>query len=138
MPTDLSLEIRRAIVAHLRADATVTALVPAERIYGEWPAVTDPDWPFIRMGYASAEAFEATGWSGSESDFRIHVFANGPGTDAAMTIGKRVQRSMEGFDPLSMDGCWSEWVRTNYMPDVVAGKIHGALDFSVVGVEVTA
>lgn len=135
MPTDLSLEIRRAIVAHLRADATVTAIVPAERIYGEWPTVTDPEWPFIRMGYADAEAFEASGWSGSESGFTIHVFADGPGTDAVQTIAKRVQRSMENYAPMSLDGSWSEWRRTNVMPDVVAGKLHAVLMFDVTAVE---
>lgn len=136
MPTDLSLEIRRAIVAHLRADATVTALVPADRIYGEWPTVTDPEWPFIRMGYADAEAFEASGWSGSESGFTVHVFADGPGTDAVQTVAKRVQRSMEGFEPLSV-ASWAEWRRTNVMPDVVAGKLHAVLMFDVVAVELT-
>jgi hypothetical protein len=135
MPTDLSLEIRRAIVAHLRADASVTALVPAERIYGEWPTVTDPDWPFIRMGYSDAAAFEASGWSGSESGFTIHVFAEGPGTDAVQTIAKRVQRSMEAFEPLSV-ASWSEWRRTNVMPDVVAGKLHAVLMFDVTAIDV--
>lgn len=137
MPTDLSLEIRRAIVAHLRADAAVTALVPADRIYGEWPTVTDPDWPFIRMGYADASAFEATGWSGSGIAFVIDVFADGPGTDAIQTIAKRVQRSMEAFEPLSV-ASWSEWRRTNVMPDVVAGRLHAVMAFDIVAVDVTA
>lgn len=130
---DLSLEIRRAIVAHLRADATVTALVPAARIYGEF-AVSDV-FPFIRMGYPATAQFEATGWDGSEADFAIHVFADGPGTDAVLTIAKRVVASMTNFAPASIDGAFADWLRTDVVPDVVPEKLHAIVVFRVVAYE---
>ncbi len=134
MPTDLSLPLRQAIVAHLRGDASVTALVPANRIFGEW-ATGEPAWPFIRMGYPDADAFEATGWSGSEHDFQVHVFAEGPGTDAILTIARRIQASMENFAPASMDGAWADFRRQVTIPDVVAGRLHAILTWQIYAVE---
>lgn len=137
MPTDLSLDIRQAIVAHLRMDADLTALVPVSRIYSEFATFEPADIPptFIRMGYSDMSAFEATGWSGSEGTFTIHAFANGPGTDAISTIAKRVQRRMETFNPQNVDGGWSEWRRTIVIPDDSPHRLHAVITFDVSAVE---
>lgn len=135
MSIDLSLELRKAVVAHLRGDANITTLVPSAKIYGEFAA--SEDFPFIRIGYASAQGFDATGpWNGSESDLTIHVFADGPGTDAVMTIAKRVVASMANFAPVTISLADCEWLRTDVVPDVVAGKLHAIVVFRVVAVSV--
>lgn len=131
---DLSLEIRRAIVAHLKADATVTALVPANRIYGEFAA--SDQFPFIRMGYSATAQYEAQGWDGSEGDFAIHIFAGGPGTDAILTIAKRVVASMTAFAPASIEGAYADWLRTDVVPDEVPQKLHAIVVFAVRAYEI--
>lgn len=137
---DLSLEIRQAVVAHLRASAGVTALVPAARIYGERAASAqgEPQWPFIRMGYANSDMFEATGWDGVETQFTVHVFADGPHTDAVQTIAKRVVTAMENFAPGNMGGASADWVRTVTVPDDIPEKLHAIVTFRIFGYSIAS
>lgn len=125
---DLSLDLRRAVVAHLRADDALIALVPSASIYGEF--ATSDVFPFIRMGYSTATGFETSGgWSGSDHDFTIHVFADGPGTDAVYRICAAVVASMEEFEPALLGLPQSEWISTVVLPDVVAEKLHGVVRY---------
>lgn len=133
MPRDLSLELRRAVVAHLRADAALIALVPAAKIFGEF--ATTEDRPFIRMGDPIVTGWEASCWDGSESDFTIHAFAEGPGRAAIQTIGKRIVAAMEGFTPATVGMPDHEWVSTDYLPDVVPEVIHAIVRYRIVAVE---
>jgi hypothetical protein len=82
---DHSLILRKGIVAHLKADAGLTALVPASSIYGEQPPAK-PAWPFIRYGLplTTPERFDC--YMGGEHAVTIHSFAKGPGSDAILTI----------------------------------------------------
>lgn len=133
MPRDLSLELRRAVVAHLRADAALIALVPAAKIFGEF--ATSEDYPFIRMGYAIVTGYEASCWDGSESDFTIHAFAQGPGTAAVQTITKRIVAAMEGFTPATVGMPDHEWVDTIVLPDVVPEVLHAVVRYRIVAIE---
>jgi Protein of unknown function (DUF3168) len=133
MPQDLTLELRQAIVAHLRADANVTALVPAARIYGEYAGI-DPEMPFIRCGDQIASSFEATCWDGMESDFNIHVFAQGPANDAVSRISKRVVASMDGFTPAALSMADNAWGGTQYMADGVSTNRHSVIRFGIAAI----
>lgn len=138
MPTDLSHDLRRLIVAHLRADATVTALVPSDRIFAEIAYTNDddapqPETPFIRMGWPDAEGYEATCWSGSSHAYSIHVFA---GTVADVSsIAKRVQTSVENLEPATFDLVENEWRRTNIIQERDTGIIHAAMRWDMTAVE---
>ena len=137
MPTDLSLPVRKAIVAHLRAATGVTNLVPSARIFPEFRHdQADGTWPFIRMGHADATPFEATGWNGSEQDFDVHVFARGPGTDDVLTISAAVIEAMKSFAPGSIDGAWADWLRTIVLPDEKPEELHARVTFHVVAYEI--
>ena len=128
MPRDLSLETRQAVVAHLRAYAPLIALVPANRVYGEFAGL-EPEFPFIRMGYAIVSAYEATCWDGSESDFIIHAFATGPGTDGLSHIAKRIVDGMAIFEPAAYGMPDNQWISTQIMPDDVQGVLHAVIRF---------
>jgi hypothetical protein len=69
MARNHSLDLRKAVVARLKADAGLIALVPAERVFGEQPSAL-PAWPFVRYGEDSVRAFSA--------DLPIHSFSKGP------------------------------------------------------------
>jgi hypothetical protein len=137
MPRDLSLETRQAVVAHLRAYAPLTALVPANRIFGEFVGL-EPEYPFIRIGYPIVEPYEATCWDGSESDFIIHVFAYGPGTDGASQISKRVVDGMALLEPAIYGMPHNEWLGTQVTGDVVMNVLHAVVRFRLALVVVGA
>lgn len=85
---DHTLELRRAILPILKADALLSGLVGA-RIYGEEPPA-EPQWPFIRYGVPILAPDEATGWSGGAVRVTIHVFAKAKNAEGEPTIGYEV------------------------------------------------
>jgi hypothetical protein len=96
MPGDLTLETREAIIVALRADAALTALLPAERIYG---MASDPDatYPFVRYGVPITSPL-----AGACVDATIHVYADGPSEDEACAIAKEIVRVL-GDAALKLD-----------------------------------
>lgn len=71
---DPLLSARRAIMAALKANAAVTAIVPAARIYPQ-SAPASLTWPFIKMGSPSDVPITATCLDGSELVVAVHGFA---------------------------------------------------------------
>jgi len=61
-------------------------------VYGEFnPA--NVAWPFIRYG-STTTPYEATCWDGNTILVDLHVFANGPSTDAVLLLAKQVLAAM--------------------------------------------
>lgn len=83
------LAVRRAIVPLLSGSTTVTAFIPAARIYPEEPPVL-PQWPFARVEAAQANPFAPSGVDGASVTGAVSVFAKGPGADAAIRAGAAV------------------------------------------------
>lgn len=94
MANDLTIAARRAVVAYLRADGALTALVAASSIYGEQPTAK-PAWPFVRYDPVSVVPDRAVGLDGSKILCNISAFAFGPGADAAAAIGAQVAKLEE-------------------------------------------
>lgn len=136
MPVDFSLDVRKAVLAHLRLDAALTALVPSARIYGEQATESVPEWPFIRLGYPIAAPWEATRMDGSENRVTVHAFASGPGTDAAAAIAKRVVARMSSFEPAFFQDVGRGWIGTTILPEGdEPEKLHAVIEFEVIAVE---
>ena len=88
-------EAKGAIVAALKADATVTALVPATRIYNvEAPAT--PVWPWILVGPPTETSDNRSCTDGSLLSVVVHGFAKGPGELAMAGIANAVKRALDG------------------------------------------
>jgi hypothetical protein len=81
------LGLRRAIVTHLRADATVTGTAVGSRIYGE-KAPASPTWPFARYGVSDAVP-------GFDIDAPVHVFSKNPFTDDVNAISEAIAASLD-------------------------------------------
>lgn len=94
MANDLTIAARRAVIAWMRADAALTALVGATSIYGEQPTAK-PDWPFVRYGAAIVLPDRASGLDGCSLAISISAFAHGPGADAAAAIGAQIAKIEE-------------------------------------------
>jgi len=132
MPQDYSLELRKQVVAHLRAWPTLTALVSASRIYGEQPPA-DPTWPFIRYGLAVSGPYEATGpLEGSTHRVTLHAFVHGPYTDDCHRVATEIVAAMQGLT-LMQSLIDMQWVGTQVFRDTdEADGYHAAVDFDVV------
>jgi hypothetical protein len=81
------LMLRRAIIAHLRADAAVTATAIGARSYGE-KAPAQPTWPFLRYGMSDAVPGDIAA--------PLHIFSKDPFTDDVNSIAEAVGASLDG------------------------------------------
>lgn len=71
---DFSDALLSAVMLALVTDPSVSAIVGASvRDYVD----AEEQWPFLRVDPIAAEAFEASGWVGSECSVTVHAFAEG-------------------------------------------------------------
>ena len=136
---DLSRPLKAAIVDHLAADAVVTALVPATRIYAMTPPAK-PKWPFIRYGSSIASPFEASCWDGSSTRVTLHAFAETTtgyaGEDRALEIAAAIVEAMKTFQPDDLGVIECEWLQTRCIRDSdEADQWHSIVEFQVTVVE---
>ena len=110
---DPSLSVRGKIIAALKADADLTAIVPAARIYpGKTPATVV--FPFIRVPMLTGTVVELDGGSGSDQSGVIHCFTKlkvsappsasdvaDPEAQAA-TINAHIVRIVSGIDVVAL------------------------------------
>lgn len=133
MPTDLFLPLRRQVVSHLKGYAPLTALVSASRIYGERPKDAEPEWPFIRLGLAETEGWDASGLSGSSHPFVIHAFAHGTGgkfTDDIQNISREIVAAMNALETDEyLVEC--EFRSATTLPEQDEGKFHAVVRFDI-------
>lgn len=104
---DPSLSVRGKIIAALKGDTQLNAIVPASRIYpGKTPA--SPTFPFIRVPMLIGTVAELDGGSGSEQAGVIHNFtklsAGAPDPEAqAATINRHIIRIISQIDDTPLD-----------------------------------
>lgn len=106
MTLDPSLSIRGKIIAALKADAGLTAIVPADRIFPtKGPA--SPAFPFIRVPMLIGTPAELDGGSGSDQSGVIHNFtklgASVPDPEAqAAVINRHIVRILSQIDEVDL------------------------------------
>ena len=105
------LYTRRKIVARLKADGVVTALLPSGQIYGE-RSDADTAWPFSRCG-------EFEGEPGHSVRGNVHVFSKSDFTDEVAQIAEAIGSSLDGAVLELADGRRAnvDVVRTRILPD---------------------
>ena len=74
MATGLQRLVRRAVLARLKANAGVTALVPAASIYPQ-AVPNEPAWPFIKFGPSTTQRLKASCVNGGLVALDVHAFA---------------------------------------------------------------
>ena len=98
----LITSVRREILTALKANSTVTAIVPAARIY---PSKTPdgPTYPFIRYGAASMEPHSLSCWKGGTVSGMVHCFVGVGGAivDAEATCGDLTEAMSDCIGALS-------------------------------------
>lgn len=107
MARDNSLPLRRAVLAWLKLDPGVTALVPAASIHPQAPRFV-PTWPFIRFGVALGAPRRASCVDGSLVNFSAHAFAKdrvvgGETVETAEDHAHRIGAAMAKLGGRSLD-----------------------------------
>lgn len=74
MATGIQRLVRRAVLAKLKADTGVTALVPASSIYPQ-AVPNEPTWPFIKLGAIGTLRLRAACVNGGQVSVDVHAFA---------------------------------------------------------------
>lgn len=105
------LATRRKVVARLKADGVVTALLPAGQIYGERSDAATP-WPFARCG-------EFEGEPGHAVRGNVHVFSKAEFTDEVAAIVEAIGTSLDSAVLILADDrrAHVELIRTRILPD---------------------
>ena len=100
MATGLQRLVRRALLARLKANAPLTALVPV----GSINPAGDPVWPFVILRAPISRPLRAASLRGQEGSFDIHAFARArevdgaeveTGEDHAGRIGAAIETCLE-------------------------------------------
>lgn len=120
---------RQTILAALKADAAVTARIPAARLY---PAKTTnaPVKPFGRYGTATSEPDRYSCWRGGDVSGAYHVFAGVAAgiPDPEAWTGETVDAIAEAID--AVEDC--HVVRTQVLPDPEEADVwHGLVFFEM-------
>lgn len=74
MATGLQRLVRRAVLTRLKADAALTALVPAGSIYPQ-AVPNEPAWPFVKLGPTGTLRLRAACVNGGLVTVDVHAFA---------------------------------------------------------------
>lgn len=130
MARDTSLPLRQAVVTALRADTSLTALVPAERNYGMRSPAT-LTWPFTRYGSPDALPFRAQCIDGATIGFTVHAFSKQTFEDECANINAAVSASLDG-KVLDLGGLKAHvvWRGSQIIPDAAeADAYHGVNSF---------
>lgn len=112
------LPVRRALLTALKANESLTDLVPEERIYPQAP-LDVPGWPFVKCGTPSGTPIFADCVDGDEISISFHSFAKPreeggevveTAEDYADRIGNAVTHALHG-QKLSLEGGGTATVR---------------------------
>lgn len=95
-----SLELQKALVGRLKADAGVTALV-AGRVYDQPPP--SPVFPYISIGPDQTLPDRADCYDGSEVTLQVDVWSRAPGFPEAKRIAEAVRAALADA-PLTLTG----------------------------------
>jgi hypothetical protein len=133
MARDTSLPLRQAIVTRLRADAGLTAIVPAARVYGMRSDV-NPTYPFTRYGSPDALPFKAQCLDGATVSFTIHSFSEAGYEDECASINAAVASAL---DDVTLDlepnagfpaKAHLRWIGSQIVPDAAEASVWHGID----------
>ena len=104
--------VRRAVLARLKADAGLTALIPAASLFGQ-DAGHAPSMPFAKLGPAFTRRRKMAGSDGGVISFDVHAFARArevagavveTGEDHASRIGAAIETALNDTNITLEDG----------------------------------
>lgn len=136
MARDTSLPLRQAIVATLRADSDLIAIVPPESNYG-MRSPASVTFPFTRYGSPDSQPFRAQCLDGATVAFTVHSFSKADYEDECADINAATARALDGKS-LDLDAGFPAkahvvWVGSQIVADAADASIwHGINRFEAV------
>ncbi len=126
-----SLELQGAVVAALKGNATLAALI-GDRVFDNVP--TDAPYPYVSLGASWETPDDAECIDGMDVGFRIDVWSRAIGFAEARRIGDVVRRALHNADlSLSENALvMIQHERTDVMRDPDGLTSHVAIEFSAV------
>lgn len=123
-----SLELQGLIVARLKGDATVSALV-GDRIYDSVPA--DADFPYVSMGPRDEISDDTDCRAGFELSLQIDVWSRQPGYPEAQRVSDTVRRCLVTYEFPAMENplVYFKHQQTRIFRDPDGLTTHAALTF---------
>jgi hypothetical protein len=95
-----SLELQGAIVARLKADATLAAII-GTRVYDLPPAA--PTFPYVTLGEDQTIPDRGDGYEGSDVSLTLHAWSKGTGFPEVKRMVAAIRASLTNA-PLSLSG----------------------------------
>jgi hypothetical protein len=139
MTIDPTIYTRQKVIAALKADATLTAIVPAARIYPQ-KTPDQPTFPFIRMGALSFQPLRGDGGAGGQATGAVHCFtkasASTPDAEAqAASIQRRMAEVIDAINDMDVNNLQLSIHVTGgqlLMDAAEADCFHGLVNFDAV------
>lgn len=128
---DRVVEVQKAIVAALKADAGVSALVGA-RVYDRPPQSVV--YPYVRIGQTFTAPFDAQELRGSEIIMPIHCWVDGPRPVDARRLAAAVEKALHWVD-LTLDAgvaVFIRWSSTREQADPDDVRRQAIVDFEII------
>lgn len=104
MAIDSTLAVRSGLIALMKANALLVALVPKASMFSQWTTAV-PAYPFIRSGPPAGIPIRASCLDGQELNLAMHAFSIGvttggtlilPPEDHAGQIGAAIAKALDG------------------------------------------
>ena len=143
---DALLPIRRAMLSTAKANAALTALVPAARIFSQAAPQRNPTWPFVIYGSPTGIPIRAACVDGLEVTVAMHSFAKArdvsgavveTAEDHASRIGAAVVGALHGKRPTLPNGGYLRILFTSSQLLIDGGEVgafHHVANFRVRGI----
>ncbi len=101
MTTHAALALQAAVIAALRADAELVALLGGPRIHDQAPPRSHP--PYVTVGEHTTRAWDTFTWRGHEHFLTLHAFSAHGGRQEAWRIVTRMDEVLDDA-ALVLDG----------------------------------
>jgi hypothetical protein len=100
MTADQSLALQKAVIARLRGDAGLLALLGGAHVHDHVPRAAMP--PYVALARFEARDLSSSGADGAEHRFTLHLWPHEKGRAEAHAIAAAIETAL--MAPLALDG----------------------------------
>lgn len=100
MTADQSLALQKAVIARLRGDAPLVALLGGAHVHDNVPRAAVP--PYVALARFEARDLSSSGADGAEHRFTLQVWPEAQGRAQAHAIAAAIEAALAA--PLTLDG----------------------------------
>lgn len=95
-----ALALQKAVIARLRGDAGLTALLGGPHVHDHVPRAASP--PYVALARLESRDLSSSGVAGAEHRFTLHVWPEAQGRAGAHAIAAAIEAALSA--PLTLEG----------------------------------